>query len=111
LGDVSIVTDLAAIKQSLINIFNTPRGSRLFLPEFGCDVRRFLFEPYDEVTAKSIGTEIKNSFELYEPRVKILKVEVKMNSSKGTNGYEVDITYEIRRNRKKDRLQVSLEKL
>lgn len=110
LGDISIVTDLNAIKQSLVNILNTPKGSRLFLPDFGCDVRRFLFEPYDDITAKSIGTEIKNAFEQYEPRVRILKVEVKVDYS-GDSVYDVNVQYEIRANRQKDTLSVTLEKL
>lgn len=112
LGDISIVTDLAAIKQSLVNILNTPRGSRLMLPEFGCDVRRYLFEPYDSITAKTIGTEIKNAFETFEPRVNILKVKVNLQTnSRGTNLYDVEVEYEIKQNREKDKLTVSLEKL
>jgi len=112
LGDISIVTDLGAIKQSLINILNTPKGSRLMLPSFGCNVKGFLFEPYDEITARSIAIEIKEAFEQHEPRIIIQKVNVTLNTGFNYSSmYDVEVIYEVKQNRQRDTLSISLEKL
>lgn len=111
-GDISIVTDKEAIKQSLISIFNTPKGSRLMLPGFGCDVHGFLFEPYDETTARLIAEEIEQSFEIYEPRISIVKINVNMNfKDVDSHMYKVEVLYKIRETRENDSLTLELEKL
>ena len=36
-----------AIKSDLIHLLLTTPGDRLYLPEFGADLRRYIFEPND----------------------------------------------------------------
>ena len=110
IGDVSIVTNKDAIKQSLISIFNTPKGSRIMLPEFGCDVHSYLFEPYDEITARALATEIQNSFEYFEPRIRIIKIYVELDPDVSSQVYNIEILYEIK-NDETDSLTLTLEKL
>ena len=74
--DVSIKRDDEAIKQSVLNILSTNRGERPFMPDFGGNIRAYLFENVDSVTASLIEEEIKLSLTNYEPRVRVLSVDV-----------------------------------
>ena len=49
--DVVVSKDNAAIKQSIVNLVLTNKGERLFNPDYGSDIRSFLFEPLDYAVA------------------------------------------------------------
>lgn len=49
------------------------------LPEFGANLRRFLFEPNDEILRLEVRNAIIQAIELWEPRVVIEQVEVTSN--------------------------------
>lgn len=110
LGDLSIETNKNAIKQSLINIFNTPKGSRIMMPDFGCDIHSYLFEPYDEITARAIATEVKNAFEYYEPRIRITRINANLDLNNDSQTYSLEVEYDIK-DEGRDKIQLTLEKL
>ena len=60
----------------MVNIFNTNPGERFLVPEFGSNLRRYLFEPITDMTAQKIGSEIVTAIETWEPRVTIDIVRV-----------------------------------
>lgn len=108
-GDISSVTNKESIKQSLRMIINTARGSRVFAPDYGCRIKAFLFEPFDETTANRIGQELEETIKNYESRVQILSINVGMvlkNSS-----YDVSLVYRIVNTQVIDAFKISLEKL
>ena len=74
--DIQVSYDDFAIKNSLINIFNTIPGQRFLIPLFGCNLIAYLFRPVSENVANSIGNEILRAVEMWEPRVVIDKVTV-----------------------------------
>lgn len=66
------VYDLESIYQSIRNIIMTPKGTRLFLRDFGCDLSGILFELMDN-RAKFLAIDaIINSISRWEPRVVVL---------------------------------------
>lgn len=71
-GDVKKNTEFDAIKNSLTNIINTMKGSRVMLPEFSTNLYNLLFEPIDEETARLIGEEILQAVEFWDDRVEIV---------------------------------------
>ena len=71
LVDIRVSRDMEAIYNSLTSIFGTSPGERLLLPEFGCDLRNFLFAPVSDVAGSAIGHVIKQAVEKWEPRVVI----------------------------------------
>jgi hypothetical protein len=75
-GDVNMKTDLAAIRQSVINIIMTSKGERPFSPEFGSNIKSFLFEHFDAITKTVMTAEIKTALVNHEPRVKVLSVDI-----------------------------------
>ncbi len=74
--DIVVSYDEFAIKNSLINIFNTIPGQRFLIPLFGCNLYAYLFQPVTEAIANAIGNEILRAIELWEPRVVVDKVNV-----------------------------------
>lgn len=75
-GDITKDIDFESIKNSLINIITTKRGSRRMIPTFGIDVDRLLFEPIDDITARKIGREIYDQITKWEKRCVIDNVHL-----------------------------------
>jgi phage baseplate assembly protein W len=108
-GDVNCVNNLKSVKQSLNMLLNTQRGTRIFAPEYGCRLKSFLFEQFDESLAKRIGVEIQEAIQNYEPRVEIIGINVNMKWE--TSTYDVNIVYRLVNTQTLDTLNVTLERL
>ena len=75
--DLGVNTDYKAIDNSLTNIFNTAPGQKILNPRFGADLKRYLFQPVTEETAKILGEVILKAIQLYEPRVNVTEIFIK----------------------------------
>ena len=91
--DVLVTTDEAAVKRALYNIIMTRKGERFFKPDLGSNIANLLFEPLDAATASLIKEEIGYVIIKYEPRVRLLHIDVDANYDR--NGFEVAIAFEI----------------
>jgi len=76
-NDLSIKKGINAVKQSVLNILRTNHGERPFNPFFGANLRSFLFENINYVTAASMSSQIKLAIANDEPRVKVLNINIK----------------------------------
>lgn len=74
--DVARSVGLRSIKNSLLGIVTTRKGSRPFDPEFGCDLVDELFENMTPLTADTIERNIQAAIRNYEPRIDKLSVSV-----------------------------------
>lgn len=92
-NDIKVSYDVAAIKNSLTNLFNTLPGQRFLFPEYGLDLYQFLFQPITISNADLIGNAILQGIKTYEPRVNVLKVNVQADPDK--NLYNVSIIIQI----------------
>jgi phage baseplate assembly protein W len=63
---------LADIKHVLL----TTKGTRYYNPSFGGDLKRFLFDPNDEITQSDIKGELSNMLKKYFPNITVKKIEV-----------------------------------
>ena len=93
-GDVNVKTDLAAIRQSVINIIMTSKGERPFDPQFGSNVKSYLFEHFDSITETIMMSEIKDSLKNYEPRVTVLAVVIEDLSYR--NALSINIQLQVK---------------
>ena len=93
-NDLVVSRDASAIKQSIVNLLLTNKGERVMQPDYGSDIRSFLFEPLDFGTAQQIQDNIGYTIGLFEPRVSIASIECLPNFD--DNGFEVEMTYSIR---------------
>ena len=91
--DLIAIKNQTAISRSIRNLVLTSPGERFFNNDLGSRVNDLLFESIDDITASSIKSEIENTLNNNEPRVKLLSTKVSANP----DSYEFDviITYEI----------------
>ncbi len=76
LKDIAGLYDIEAIKNSIANALLTSPGEKILSPEFGIDLRRYIFEPVDEFTEEDIKEDIADNLPKFEPRIELEKVEV-----------------------------------
>lgn len=92
-GDVVKVTDDNAIQQSLRSLIMTKNYERPFHPEIGCQVNNLMFENLDFVTSNIIKRTISDVIDNFEPRVKVINIEVIPLDS--NNAIRINIEYTI----------------
>lgn len=66
--------DSRAIKADLIHLILTNKGERLYLPDFGTNLRKYLFDPYDGITENEIKREIDDAVKKYIPNLRINEI-------------------------------------
>jgi len=64
------------VKDSVKQLLLTDRSERVMLPGYGTNLRRFLFQPLDELTFEAIKREITSSFYTYILGATIRKIKV-----------------------------------
>jgi phage baseplate assembly protein W len=75
-GSVAMVEGELDILQSLKILFATAPGERVLRPEYGCDLRRFLFEAMDLSKTTEFKDVIGRAILYGEPRIKVNRIDV-----------------------------------
>jgi phage baseplate assembly protein W len=68
--------DNSAIKADLMHLILTRKGQRLYNPDFGTDLLKFIFEPDDTLTLAQVKAEISNVVKKYLPKLQVNQVIV-----------------------------------
>ena len=63
-----------AIKSDLIHLLLTNKGERLYMPDFGANLRRYLFDPNDATTTNGIKNEISEAVRKFIPNLTITEL-------------------------------------
>ena len=63
-----------AIKSDLVHLLLTNKGERLYMPDFGANLRRYLFEPNDTTTTTGIKNEISEAVRKFIPNLTITEL-------------------------------------
>ena len=110
-GDINILKDGNAIKQSLKNLLLLNKFDKPFNPDIDVGLREVLFENFPDFIRKDIIVrKVEYIINKYEPRVKLQEVDVV--SSEDQNGLTIQITYGVvnQENLQSQSLQVNLER-
>ena len=91
--DVARLFDVQAIKRAVKNIILTNKYERPFNPDFGCNLRGFLFENITEPLLVIIKDRVAMAIEKYEPRVSVEDVVVKNDIDK--NDINIQVSFLI----------------
>ena len=75
-NDLVVSRDASAIKQSIVNLLLTNKGERPFNPDYGSNIRSYLFEPLDYATAGQVSASIEGTLAEFEPRIDVLSKRV-----------------------------------
>lgn len=81
-----VLYDLALAKQDLLNHFNTRKGERIMMPDFGSVVWDMLFEPLDNYTISIIDADVRAIIK-NDPRWLLQSVEI----SEGPNALNIEV--------------------
>lgn len=92
-GDISPLTDIDAIKNSIKNLCLTNIYERPFQPGLGSRIRFLLFENSHPLTSAAIENEIRDVITEYEPRVS--DVIVTVSETQDMTAYNVSITFTV----------------
>jgi phage baseplate assembly protein W len=72
--------DNKAIKADLLHLLLTRKGQRLYNPDFGTNLLRFIFEPADGFTFDGIRQEIETQVKKYLPNLNITNISVEQST-------------------------------
>jgi len=86
-------TTAEQVKYNMINYFLTNKGERVFNPNFGGDISRYVFEPNDPSTTETLKKGIEDDIALIFPMVKLK--EVIINASPEYSTIEAQIFYSV----------------
>jgi phage baseplate assembly protein W len=93
-GDLTKVTGVNSVVQSIVSLVSTNHYERPFHPEIGGNIRKLLFELADGVTANLIAEEIKDVLNNFEPRATIQAVNVQ-TVTQPLEGFQVTIVFTV----------------
>lgn len=91
--DVSKSIGIRAVKNSLLGIITSRKGSKPFDPDFGCDMSDQLFENLTPLTANTLEKSITAAVRQYEPRV--VRLVVNVSPQYDANTLIVDVRFSI----------------
>jgi phage baseplate assembly protein W len=64
-------TDKAAIRADLLHLLLTNKGERLYMPDFGSDLKKYIFEMNDQTTHNEIKDNLNETIKKYIPNLQI----------------------------------------
>ena len=91
---VVMVSNNEDIHQSLEILLTTSVGERFLRPNYGCDLRRYLFEPLDEGLVAYIRDLVNNAILYHEPRIRLTNLTLTSRANEGT--LLIELEYVIR---------------
>jgi len=74
--DIVVDRDIAAIKNSIFNIFTTAPGQKILNPIFGLNLMYFLFNGISSANGRLLGETILKGITKFEPRVTVDNINV-----------------------------------
>lgn len=89
---VEMLSDEADIKSCLGILLSTSIGERIMQPKYGCDLKRFLFEPLNTTLKAYIKDLVKKAILYFEPRIKLEEISLTTDDNEGILLITVDYT-------------------
>ena len=103
----STYTTKDQIKSNLINLLLTEVGERVMNPNFGCELRRFLFEGITDFNTEELSASLRNSISVFVPEITVTTIEVAPTSSTNiSNTINLTISYYLNISQTSDQITV-----
>jgi hypothetical protein len=103
----STFTTAVQIKSNLINLLLTAKGERVLNPNFGCNIKKQLFENINAGTEQKVINSIIEAVNTFIPEIQLLNIVVNPNTD--FNAMDVTIDYKIIISNKKDQVTIQFE--
>lgn len=91
--DLRVSQDIAAIQNSMYNLFNTIPGQKILNPVYGLNLTQYLFTALSPTNARIIGQSIVEGIKTFEPRVQVQNVNV--DTDYENNQYNISLLLNV----------------
>jgi len=91
--DVLTKKNIDAVKTSVQNLILTKNYERPFHPEIGSQVNNLMFENMMPSTVAALEKSITDTIDKFEPRAKILKINIIDNSER--NAIDIEVLFSL----------------
>lgn len=92
---VVMVSNEADIHESLLILFSTVAGERLFEPRYGLDMHEMMFEPMSTTMRTLLLDRVRTAILIHEPRIKVITLSVD-SPDPNTGQLHLQLDYEVR---------------
>jgi len=66
----------SALTSNLLLLLLTEKGERYYMPNYGTNLKRFIFEPNDSVTIGDVEEEVRNTVKEFIPELTITSIDI-----------------------------------
>ena len=112
-GDIKMVSDADAIKQSVESTIYTALGSRAGVgfvnTQYGLGINRYLFTNMTQYTAQKLSENIHRQLTTFEPRIKLTNVHV--NADLAEQQYDITIIFSYKETTKQETFNLVIRQL
>lgn len=85
------------VEQAIAIILETTRRERVMRPDFGTDLRNFVFDTNSPATHRAIEDEVRRALGAWEPRIDVQAVRAYPEAGR-SNVVMIEVDYVVRRN-------------
>ena len=89
-------TTIESVKNNIRLLLQTQKGERIFQPNLGMNIRKFLFEQITEDTQVQIENDIVDTFATWLPFVELREIDID-TSNQDKNQINIKIVFNIKR--------------
>lgn len=83
------------LKSNLVNFFLTPKGSRVFNPTFGSNIKQYVFENINQGTFDALENLMQAELQQNFPNIVVDNLEI--YGSEDNNQIQIVLTYSIKK--------------
>jgi len=83
-----------AIKADLLHLLLTNKNERLYMPDFGANLKQYIFEQNDDVSHNAIKNEINDAVRKFMPNLTITEL-TQETSDDNINAVTIKISYTV----------------
>ncbi len=95
------------VRECICTILRTRPGERVELPEYGCGLDRYLYEPNTVATLRQISEDVQHALVRWEPRVRVDGVTASVSPA-DPRAIDVTISYTLVATGIRERMQLSV---
>ncbi len=106
-GRLAWSTGAQNIRESVQVILLTALGERMMLPQFGCGLQDYLFEPNTVTTRRMIEDTVRQALGHWEPRINLQSVVVEEDPQSSTAA-TVTISYQLVATQAQERVSLTV---
>jgi phage baseplate assembly protein W len=102
-GSVRMVSGTRDIDESLDILLSTIPGERVMLPDYGCDLHRFVFHELSTTIIEEIRDTVSGAIQRWEPRIELLACDARLDPDR-PGLVLIELSYRVRRSNVKGNL-------